>query len=205
MTQSQQVTEELYDCYTTTAANIVSYYGAAERKTKLKDLRDIVQNNCLQDKKLRSAEIIKERLLSLYNDGDDETETDIEAITREYTESISKMDTNVSNDEKLLVFDRQVEALQDKVANEEADGDADFQVTGGFINVIDPISKKRIVDPVKNSICGHTYDRESITEILKINKKTRCPVIGCKSKEFVTVAHLRTDIVTRAYLEKNQS
>ena len=205
MTQSQQVIEELYDCYTTTAANIVSYYGAAERKTKLKDLRDIVQNNCLQDKKLKSAEIIKERLLSVYNDGDDETQTNIEAITQEYTESISKMDTDVSNDEKLLIFDRQVEVLLDKVANEENDEDADLQISGGLINVIDPISKKRIVDPVKNSICGHTYDRESITEILKINKKTRCPVIGCKSKEFVTLANLRTDIVTRAYLEKNHA
>lgn len=66
-----------------------------------------------------------------------------------------------------------VASFKDKVANEENDGDADFQVSGGFINVIDPISKKRIVDPVKNSICGHTYDRESITEILKINQKTR--------------------------------
>lgn len=33
---------------------------------------------------------------------------------QEYTESISKMDTNVSNDEKLLLFDRQVEALLGK-------------------------------------------------------------------------------------------
>ncbi|XP_076673998.1 E3 SUMO-protein ligase NSE2 [Andrena cerasifolii] len=205
MTQSQQVIEELYDCYTTTAANIISYYGAAERKTKLKELREIVQNNCLQDKKLKSAELIKEQFLSVYNDDDDETQTDIEAITREYTESISKLDTNVSNDEKLLLYDRQLEALLDKVANEENDEDADLQVSGGLINVIDPISKKRIVDPVKNSICGHTYDRESITEILKINKKTRCPVVGCKSKEFVTLAHLRTDIVTRAYLEKNHT
>lgn len=205
MTQSQQVIEELYDCYTTTAANIISYYGADESKTKLKGLRDIVENNCLQDKKLRSAELIKEQFLSVYNGGDDETETDIEAITREYTESISKIDTNVSNDEKLLLFDRQVEALLDKVATEGNDGDGDLQVSGGFINVIDPISKKRIVDPVKNSVCGHTYDRESITEILKINKKTRCPVIGCRSKEFVALANLRTDIVTRAYLEKNHA
>lgn len=48
-----------------------------------------------------------------------------------------------------------------------------MQISGGYINVIDPISKKRIVDPVKNTICGHTYDRDSITGILKMNKKTR--------------------------------
>lgn len=60
----------------------------------------------------------------------------------------------------------------DRVETEENE-DAEMQLRGGFINVIDPISKKRIVDPVKNTVCGHTYDRESITEILKINKKTR--------------------------------
>lgn len=31
----------------------------------------------------------------------------------------------------------------------------------------------------------------------------RCPVIGCKSIEFVTLKHLRIDILTKTYLEKN--
>lgn len=61
----------------------------------------------------------------------------------------------------------------DGVVEKENDIDAELQLVGGYINVIDPISKKRIVDPVKNIICGHTYDRQSITQILKVNKKTR--------------------------------
>lgn len=43
----------------------------------------------------------------------------------------------------------------------------------GSINVIDPISKMRIKDPIKNIICGHTYDRENVMALLKVNKKTR--------------------------------
>lgn len=61
----------------------------------------------------------------------------------------------------------------DGVVEKENDADAELQLVGGYINVIDPISKRRIVDPVKNIICGHTYDQQSITQILKVNKKTR--------------------------------
>ncbi|XP_003704077.1 E3 SUMO-protein ligase NSE2 [Megachile rotundata] len=204
MTQSQHVLQELYESYTKAAVNIISYYEMPERKNKLKELRDLVQNNCVQNKKLKSAETIKNRLLDIYNDEDDDsTEIDIESIIQQYKQTISEIDIDVSNDDNLIEFDKQVEALLDKIGNEANDEDAEMQLTGGYINVIDPISKKRIVDPVKNTLCGHTYDRDSITQILKINKKTRCPVVGCKSKEFVLLSHLRTDIVTKTYLEKN--
>ncbi|XP_076302428.1 E3 SUMO-protein ligase NSE2-like [Lasioglossum baleicum] len=205
MSQSKQVIEELYELYTKTAANIIAYYEANERKEKLKELRDIVQNNCTQDNKLKSAENIRNRLLELYCDDDDDdvAQTNIKSALDEYKTAISEIDTGASNDDKLLEFDKHVETLLERVVDTQNDTSAELQLTGGYINVIDPISKKRIVDPVKNTICGHTYDRESITQILKINKKTRCPVIGCKSTEFVILANLRTDIVTKAYLEKN--
>jgi SUMO ligase MMS21 Smc5/6 complex component len=51
--------------------------------------------------------------------------------------------------------------------------DDDIQITQNEINVIDPFTKKRMTDPVKNKICGHVYNRESIDCILKIKKETR--------------------------------
>lgn len=206
MTQSQQVIEELYDSYTKSAANIISYHEGNERRDKLKKLRNIIQNNSIQDKQWKSVESIKDRFLSLYNDDDDnnddndDAQTDVEAIIQEYKTNISEIKTDVSSDEKLLEFDKHVELL---LGDEDNDTDTELQLKGGGINVIDPISKTRIVDPIKNTVCGHTYDRESITQMLKINKKTRCPVVGCKSRDFVTLAQLRPDIVTKAYLEKN--
>ncbi|XP_054005523.1 E3 SUMO-protein ligase NSE2-like [Hylaeus anthracinus] len=198
MTQSQQTVEELYDCYTKTAANIISYYEGNEQKSMLNKLREIVEKNCIQDKKLKSVEGTKNQLMSLYNDNDD-----IKSIIREYKKAISEINIDMLNEEKLLEFDRQVEALLDKEHTEGDDDGTELQLTGGYINVIDPITKNRIVDPVKNTVCGHTYDRQSITELLKMNKNTRCPVVGCKSTDFVTLANLRSDVVTKTYLEKH--
>ncbi|XP_053993602.1 E3 SUMO-protein ligase NSE2-like isoform X2 [Hylaeus volcanicus] len=164
----------------------------------LNKLREIVKKNCIQDKKLKSVEGTKNQLMSLYNDNDD-----IESIIREHKKAMSEINIDMLNEEKLLEFDRQVEALLDKEHTEGDDDGTELQLTGGYINVIDPITKNRIVDPVKNTVCGHTYDRQSITELLKMNKNTRCPVVGCKSTDFVTLANLRSDVVTKTYLEKH--
>ncbi|XP_076285516.1 E3 SUMO-protein ligase NSE2 isoform X1 [Lasioglossum baleicum] len=203
MTQSQQVVEELHDYYTQTAANIISYYGGEEMEDKLKELRDVVQNQCILEKKVKAIEETKDRLL--YSHVGDNADN-IETVILEYKNAISEIDTeiNASTNNRLVDFDKHVEALLGgKIGDNNDDEDAEMQLTGGYVNVIDPISKKRIVDPVKNTVCGHTYDKETITEILKLNKKTRCPVIGCKSTEFVQLKNLRADIVTKTYLDKN--
>lgn len=57
--------------------------------------------------------------------------------------------------------------------NEANNDDDDLVLTDKQINVIDPITKKRIVDPVRNTICGHVYDRDSVTALVKGNKHTR--------------------------------
>lgn len=54
------------------------------------------------------------------------------------------------------------------------DTDADLRLTGREINVIDPISKTRMTDPVKNAVCGHVYDKGSLVAMLQKNKNTRC-------------------------------
>ncbi|XP_068969684.1 E3 SUMO-protein ligase NSE2-like [Bombus flavifrons] len=207
MTQSQQIIEELYDSYTKTAANIIVYYEGNEMDEKLKELKCIANNNSVQDKKLRLFRERKNQLLNVNNDDDNDDnhmeQSNIGNRLNEYRLILSKTDNDTSKDDKLIEFDKHVEALLDGVAQKENDTDAEIQLKGGYVNVIDPISKKRIVDPVKNTICGHTYDQESIMQLLKINKKTRCPVIGCKSTEFVQLSQLRPDIVTKTYLEKH--
>jgi len=112
-------------------------------------------------------------------------------------------------------------------SNELDDTDADLQLTGSKINVIDPISKTRMTDPVKNAVCGHVYDRESLVAMLQKNKNTRyifyttiihqilgycyniyvcvhrCPVVGCTSTDYIVLSQCRPDIVTKLYLERN--
>ncbi|XP_073845410.1 uncharacterized protein [Musca autumnalis] len=70
------------------------------------------------------------------------------------------------------------------------------------INVNDPITKQRMSNPVKNTICGHHYEKCHILEAISVNKRLRCPVAGCGNKQFVQQQHLVDDNLFKARLQQ---
>ncbi|KAK2579558.1 hypothetical protein KPH14_010857 [Odynerus spinipes] len=203
MTQSTQVAEELFECYAKTAANIVLYFQG--EKKMLDNLKDVVQKNCEIDAKLSMIEEIKQDILNQH-DSNEITEKSITPIIKDYERAIDEINVNVSENGRLLEFNQQVKALLNDAnknqASVDSNDDEELQFSG-LVNVIDPISKTRIKDPIKNTVCGHTYDRENIMSLLKVNRKTRCPMVGCKSKQYIEIANLQTDVAMKAYLQRN--
>lgn len=55
----------------------------------------------------------------------------------------------------------------------------DVMVSGGKVSFQDPIALNTFVDPYKSRRCNHVYEKEHITEHLKLNNT--CPVSGCDS------------------------
>ena len=49
-------------------------------------------------------------------------------------------------------------------------------------NTIDPITKKEIVDPVRNKKCKHIYEKSTMNHMIdrarENNKPVRCPYMG---------------------------
>ncbi|KAF7632322.1 SP-RING-type domain-containing protein [Meloidogyne graminicola] len=77
------------------------------------------------------------------------------------------------------------------VEEEDGDGDDDMEMLSHYLSDKDPITKKRIQEPVKNSICGHVYERESIIEHIRFQKSRRqlyqCPVQRCTNKQLLNM------------------
>ncbi|KAL5290716.1 cerv family protein [Megaselia abdita] len=71
--------------------------------------------------------------------------------------------------------------------------DMDLNVTQSAFNDIDPITKRKIEHPVVNKICGHIYDKASVLEAISLNKRMRCPVIGCGNNKHVAKSHIVDD------------
>lgn len=67
---------------------------------------------------------------------------------------------------------------------------------------IDPFSKQQIRDPVKNTICGHVYEKKTILEAIQMNRRTRCAYMGCSNKRPVTAENLEDDHQLKAKLDK---
>ncbi|XP_075681855.1 E3 SUMO-protein ligase NSE2-like isoform X2 [Rhinoderma darwinii] len=71
----------------------------------------------------------------------------------------------------------------DHASEDEDDDDEDVAVTQSTSNFTCPITQMDMVHPVKNKVCGHTYEREAIERMIQSkhekNKNARCPKIGC--------------------------
>ena len=82
------------------------------------------------------------------------------------------------------------------------DIDDDLAMTQTEINTICPISKMEMKKPVKNSACGHVYDKASIEHILRHRPGSICPVVGCPNKRAVQMDHLKEDKATKRAIAK---
>uniref|UniRef100_A0A2K5M581 E3 SUMO-protein ligase NSE2 n=1 Tax=Cercocebus atys TaxID=9531 RepID=A0A2K5M581_CERAT len=95
-------------------------------------------------------------------------------------------------------------------ADREADGtegvDEDMIVTQSQTNFICPITQLEMKKPVKNKVCGHTYEEEDIVCIIeskhKQKKKACCPKIGC-SHIGIRKSDLIQDEVLRRTIENH--
>ena len=90
-----------------------------------------------------------------------------------------------------------------KIIDSEENGDDEVIMTAKD-SFVDPVTKRPIKNPVRNTLCNHLYDRESITRLTQMNPKTKCPIAGCSNKQSVSVDQLETDFETMTKLKFSQ-
>ncbi|KAG6453522.1 E3 SUMO-protein ligase NSE2 [Manduca sexta] len=127
----------------------------------------------------------------------------------------AKRETNTSNIDTLEErFNQQLNSLANKrnkpdhhpymlelkkryqIGNQRAKqnlDESDLAITESQNEYLDPITKRPVTDPVRNSMCGHIYDRESIMSLINMRNKTKCPVVGCGNNLPVLKQHLISD------------
>ncbi|XP_052850387.1 uncharacterized protein LOC128261017 [Drosophila gunungcola] len=137
---------------------------------------------------------------------------EFEGNWKERCEAVDKKRINVGNMGEFKNFKRSVQAAAasygsaedtGQAANGTADHDDDLIIegieeTGGEIfSLYDPWSKALMKNPVRNTVCGHIYDRDSVMPLIKSNIGIRCPVLGCANKSYIHPGHLIEDAKVR--------
>merc|ERR1719336_2456778 len=76
---------------------------------------------------------------------------------------------------------------KERVPSAESDDD-DLIVVKTEHNTIDPITKKQIVEPVRNKKCNHIYEKSTIYSMIELarenSKPVKCPYMGCNCRDF---------------------
>ncbi|OXU17394.1 hypothetical protein TSAR_013480 [Trichomalopsis sarcophagae] len=168
-------TDALLNSFLKTAQNILTYFDDdKDNRTKLlNDLEKIVRNNCTHDEKTKK---VTSTVRNIIGQGDVET-SEAMKLFKEQKNELIEYQPDISQNASLKEYLRQVKELSDA-----ADGtkrptldDEDIEMTQNDINVIDPFTKKRMTDPVKNKrypviwLCGET--KSMISNILILNSE----------------------------------
>merc|ERR1719318_211105 len=129
-------------------------------------------------------------------------------VEEEYRQLVKSKKGNMVVVEKHNWWKELEEALHvsEMMDNSQVDsGDDELEMTQVEINTVCPISRKEMVKPVKNILCGHVYDKHSLESLLKQNPICRCPVVGCPSKRAVVRSNLQEDKETKRAIEIKRS
>lgn len=165
---------------------INDYVDDANKTVELEKLQKTVKTYCCIDNDYKKSQ---EVIDSVSNDLKNiEKLEDIDAKLQEKMceQSIDNFTSNeiwdrfYSND----VFLRQSKPKKRDCSLNYEELDDSILCSNTFTPPIDPITKTIINKPVKNKICGHIYDYDSIYDYLRQSKnKAKCPYIGCKNNK----------------------
>ncbi|KFW91199.1 E3 SUMO-protein ligase NSE2, partial [Phalacrocorax carbo] len=94
-------------------------------------------------------------------------------------------DSDLQKNEKYIYFKDQLKEMRKQYNGNETieQIDEDIAVTQSQMNFICPITQMEMKRPVRNKVCGHTYEEDAILKFIQTRKqqkkKVRCPKIGC--------------------------
>lgn len=101
----------------------------------------------------------------------------------------------------LLEANNGQESTDPQTMDRDGNGDGDMIVEESEINTLDPFTKAPMKKPMRNTHCGHYYEKESILLLLKGKNKVKCAVAGCGNNRILKASDLVEDLVFQKKLE----
>ncbi len=193
---------------TDSCLDVVSSVLEGEEKDRAIDelrghLGDLVRHQCDFEDSLKALDLLGKRI-SRASQEDDFT-LDVDQVYREEKGPVAREATEatVAKSRAMTNFEESVARLSEDdrpLLEEGADGD--IVATKVLTSLVDPLTKRQIRNPVRNSRCGHVYDRDTMLSVIERNSCTRCPYAGCPNGDYVTEDHLVSDAKTRRALHR---
>ncbi|XP_041976435.1 E3 SUMO-protein ligase NSE2-like [Aricia agestis] len=182
-TLRKQCITSLYLC-----TDNVSKYLEAEKETEFNKLKGYVEEYCLLE---AQQDVAFQALEKAKNETDASNVESLDARFSEHLSGMASRRLNVRNHPYMLELDKRIKkGLQNARPNLD---ESDLAITESQERYVDPITKKPIEDPVRNSLCGHIYERQTIMELINKKNRVRCPVAGCGHREPLQPHHLLCD------------
>ncbi|XP_053602129.1 E3 SUMO-protein ligase NSE2-like isoform X2 [Plodia interpunctella] len=168
--------------------NNICKYLDDEKDAEFDKLKSLVGEYCLQE---AQQEVAIQALEKAKRETESSNVDSLEAKFTENLRTLAGKRENVSIHPYMIELTKHFQRGQ-QVSRQNLD-ESDLAITETQDQYIDPITKKPIEDPVKNTVCGHIYEKNSIMNLIHRNNRTKCPVAGCGNRGPIQKQHLLTD------------
>ncbi|XP_075970149.1 uncharacterized protein LOC142972759 [Anticarsia gemmatalis] len=166
----------------------VSKYLDSEKEAEFNKLKTCVQQYCTMQ---AQQDVAIEAMQRTKRETDNTNMDTIEERFQAHLSNLAGKRLRVDNHPYMIEFTKRYEkGLQQARNNLD---ESDLAITESQEQYIDPITKRPITDPVKNTVCGHIYEREAIMNLIQTKNRTKCPVAGCGNRGPITPAQLISD------------
>jgi hypothetical protein len=118
------------------------------------------------------------------------------------------MDSSYEEREETRLENYSFYVNEDDEDSDSSKNDESVLITDETISTMCPFTQKTFVDPVKNNICGHSYERSVINDLIRSNKglkSKRCPYIGCSNMEPISLVHIKSNDYLKNFIETSQA
>ncbi|XP_028174391.1 E3 SUMO-protein ligase NSE2-like [Ostrinia furnacalis] len=168
----KQCMQSLYLC-----TDNVSKYLDDEKEAEFRKLKSYVEGYCLQE---AQQDVAIQALEKAKRETDNSNFDTLQDRFNANLCSMAGKRLNVNNHPYMLELTKRYQKGMEQ-SRQNMD-DSDLAITESQDQYIDPITKRPIVDPMKNSVCGHVYEKQSIMELIKRKASAKCPVAGCGNR-----------------------
>ncbi|XP_041477480.1 E3 SUMO-protein ligase NSE2-like isoform X1 [Lytechinus variegatus] len=126
----------------------------------------------------------------------------------------NKSKSDLQSHDKVLEFRNKLQELGESQEEDEeagpssvADqslGEEELVMTQTEVGTKCPFTQQEMMNPVRNTICGHHYEKRGIDELFSKRKRFRCPLPGCNNKAYIVPDHMVPDQAFKKVLEKQR-
>ncbi|NXC48486.1 NSE2 ligase, partial [Penelope pileata] len=173
------------DITTHVALDLVENFNDEE---DVKSMENVMLEYAAMDRELNHYMRAIEETVNQIKQDKTENIPDLKSLVKEKFTALESMnsDSDLQKNEKYTYFKDQLKDMKKQYSN-DSDAieqiDEDIAVTQSQMNFICPITQMEMKKPVRNKVCGHSYEEDAILKIIQTRKqqkkKVRCPKIGC--------------------------
>ncbi|XP_068630820.1 E3 SUMO-protein ligase NSE2-like isoform X3 [Battus philenor] len=160
----KQCLTSLYSC----AEKVSMFLNGQEKETEYSKLKSSLEEYCLLEARQDYADQAMEKAKINNSQQSNIDSKNLDSLHDMFHLNLNKMvetHHNVNQHPYMIKLNEKMKSLDE----------SDLAITETQEQYIDPITKRPIKDPVKNSVCGHIYERESIKELINMRKTVKCP------------------------------